>query len=35
MDDDNDSSLLSSQSGIMLLPEDPWSREDTEEEDKV
>jgi hypothetical protein len=35
MDDDNDSSLLSSQLGMMLLPEYPGSGEDTEEEDKV
>jgi len=35
MDDDNDSSLLSSQLGIMLLPEDPGSGKETEEEDEV
>jgi hypothetical protein len=34
MDDNNDSSLLSNQLGIMLLPEDPGSGEETEEEDK-
>ncbi len=30
MDDNNDSSLLSNQLGIMLLPEDPGSGEETE-----